>query len=282
MLDATTRALVDLALAEDLGPGDLTSRLLPTDRRGEAVLIAKSALVFSGAEVLRAVFERVDPTIAVEQRAPDGAELAPGEVAARVEGPVRRLLEAERTALNFVQRLSGVATLTHAAVRKLHGTSTRVVDTRKTTPGFRVLEKAAVRHGGGTNHRFGLFDGVLIKDNHVDAAGGIGAAIEAARRAAHHLVKIECEVRTLEELDQALESGADVVLLDNMDAAAMTEAVRRNRTCAKPALLEASGNVTLDRLPEIAATGVDLVSMGALTHSAPAADLSLKFVGDGG
>lgn len=277
-LDATTRALIDLALAEDLGPGDLTSALLPADLAGEAVLVAKSMLVFSGAEVFAEVFRRVDPSIEVEMRAADGDELGQGDVVARVRGPVRRLLEAERTALNFVQRLSGVATLTRSAVRQLGDSATRVVDTRKTTPGFRVLEKAAVRHGGGTNHRFGLFDGILIKDNHIDAAGGVAEAVAAARASAHHLVKIECEVRTLDELATALEAGADVVLLDNMDDATMAEAVRRNAACARPAVLEASGNVTVERLKAIGETGVDLVSMGALTHSAPAADLSLKFV----
>jgi nicotinate-nucleotide pyrophosphorylase (carboxylating) len=276
-VDATTRALVDLALAEDLGPGDLTSALVPEGRAGQAELRAKEALVLSGTEVFTEVFRRVDPAAQVRFHRGDGDALAAGEVAATVEGPVRALLQAERTALNFAQRLSGVATLARAAARAVEGTGARVVDTRKTTPGFRVLEKAAVAHGGATNLRFGLFDGVLVKDNHVDAMGGIAPALAAARAVAHHLVKIECEVRTLSELDAALAAGADVLLLDNMDLETMREAARRTRAAPRPALLEASGNVTLERLPDIAATGVDLISMGALTHSAPAADLSLKY-----
>lgn len=277
MMNPTTQALVDLALAEDLGPGDITSALIPPDRTGRAVLLAKSPLVFSGSEVFRAVFHRVDPATEVDFKVTDGTLVDPGTTVAELQGRARRMLEAERTALNFVQRLSGVATLARAASEAVSGTGARIVDTRKTTPGFRVLEKAAVAHGGATNHRFGLFDGVLIKDNHVDAMGGISSAIASAREVAHHLLRIECEVRSLEELDEALEAGADVVLLDNMDNETMAEAVQKNRAGPRPALLEASGNVTLERLPSIAATGVDLISMGALTHSAKAADLSLKY-----
>ena len=276
-VDATTRALIELALAEDLGPGDLTSALLPADLKGTAVLVAKSPLVLSGREVFEAVFSAVDAETEVRFFAEDGDALSPKAEVAEVSGRVRSLLEAERTALNFVQRLSGVATFAREASSALAGTATRVVDTRKTTPGFRVLEKAAVRHGGASNHRFGLFDGVLIKDNHVDAIGGIGAAIEAVRKTAHHLVRVECEVRTLEELREALDSRAEVILLDNMDDATLTEAVAINRGHARPAILEASGNVTVERLPRIGATGVDFVSMGALTHSAPSADLSLLY-----
>lgn len=273
----STSALVELALAEDIGPGDLTSALIPSDHRGRAVLLAKTPLVFSGTEVFETVFGKVDPLVQVHFHHGDGARLEPGTEVAEVTGPTRSLLIGERTALNFVQRLSGVATLARAAADAVSGTSARVVDTRKTTPGFRVLEKAAVAHGGAANHRFGLFDGVLIKDNHVDAMGGIGPAVAAARRVAHHLVKIEVEVRNLTEFEAALQAGADVVLLDNMDDATLRSAVKKNRASARPALLEASGGVTLERLPELAATGVDLISMGALTHSAPAADLSLKY-----
>ena len=274
-MDSTTRALIDLALAEDIGPGDLTSQLVPVDRSAEAHLVAKSPLVLSGTEVFGAVMARHDAKIEVVFEAEDGSELEAGFKAATVRGSARRILEAERTALNFIQRLSGVATVTRAAVRALSGTETQIVDTRKTTPGLRALQKAAVLHGGGRNHRFGLFDGVLIKDNHIDAMGGIGPAIAEARRTAHHLVRIECEVRTLEELDEALTAGADVILLDNMSEGDMKTAVERNRSRGRPARLEASGNVTVERLPRIAATGVDFISMGALTHSAPAADLSL-------
>lgn len=270
-------ALVDLALAEDIGPGDLTSALIPAEHRGRAVLLAKTPLVFSGSEVFSLVFAKVDPTVQVTFRFKDGAELEPGTEVALVEGPVRSLLIGERTALNFVQRLSGVATMARTAAQAVAGTRTKVVDTRKTTPGFRGLEKAAVVHGGASNHRFGLFDGILIKDNHVDAMGSIAAAVKAARGVAHHLVKIEVEVRSLEELDHALAAGADVVLLDNMDDETIRKAVARNQAFDRPALLEASGNVTVARLPSLAATGIDYVSMGALTHSAPSADLSLKY-----
>ena len=274
-MDAITRALVDLALQEDLGTGDVTSALLPPTLRGAAQLVAKGPLVVSGLEVFAHVFARISPAIRVAPQVEEGAAVEKGAVVAAVEGPMARILEGERTALNFVQRLSGVASLTRRCVEALGDTKTRLVDTRKTTPGFRVLEKAAVRHGGGSNHRFGLFDGVLVKDNHVDAQGGIRPALEAARRVAHHLVKIECEVRSLAELDEALDAGADVVLLDNMDDDTIRAAVARARAHPRPVLLEASGNVSLERLPTLGALGVDLVSMGALTHSAPAADLSL-------
>lgn len=273
----STSALVDLALAEDVGPGDLTSALIPADHHGRAVLLAKTPLVLSGTDVFRLVFERVDPNVQVNFHHEDGAGLEPGTEVAEVVGSTRSLLVGERTALNFVQRLSGVATMARAAAQAVAETGARVVDTRKTTPGFRVLEKAAVAHGGATNHRFGLFDGVLIKDNHVDAMGSITAAVAAARRTAHHLVKVEVEVRDLAELDEALAARADVVLLDNMDDAMLRAAVEKNRAASHPAVLEASGGVTLERLPHLAATGVDLISMGALTHSAPSADLSLKY-----
>jgi len=205
---------------------------------------------------------------------PEGTRLPPKTVLGRVSGSARSLLTGERTSLNILQRLTGVATFTRRAVDAVAGTRAKIVDTRKTTPGLRALEKAAVRAGGGVNHRFGLFDGVLIKDNHLAALSGVRPAIEAARRAAHHLLQIECEVATLEQLDEALAAGAPVILLDNMTTPMMAEAVRRTQGRA---VLEASGNMTLARLPEVAATGVDLISMGALTHSAPATDISLEW-----
>lgn len=276
-MDAITRKLVELALAEDIGPGDVTAELIPKEQGGRAVLLAKEPMVISGSRVFTEVFKQVDPVVSVVFHEDDGAEVTPGTEVAEVRGAVRSLLQGERTALNFMQRLSGVATMAKVATKALDGTLTQVVDTRKTTPGFRVLEKAAVAHGGAKNHRFGLFDGVLIKDNHVDAMGGVGPAITAARKTVHHLLKIECEVRTLEEFDEALAAGVDVLLLDNMDDKTMTEAVSRNKKSSRPALLEASGGVTLARLPSIAQTGVDFVSMGALTHSSSAVDLSLKY-----
>lgn len=277
MLNPTTRALIDLALAEDLGPGDVTSALIPEHQEGRAVLLAKSPLVLSGTEVFSAVFAQVDPGVQVHFHKQDGDRVDPGTEVAELRGRDRSLLIGERTALNFIQRLAGIATFARAAAEAVQSTSARVVDTRKTTPGWRVLEKEAVAHGGAFNHRFGLFDGVLIKDNHVDAMGGIQAAVEAARARAHHLLRIECEVRSLDELAEALSAQVDVVLLDNMDPATLTQAVEQNRAAERPALLEASGGVTISRLPAIAATGVEYISMGALTHSAPAADLSLKY-----
>ncbi|MCC7381750.1 MAG: carboxylating nicotinate-nucleotide diphosphorylase [Deltaproteobacteria bacterium] len=273
-MDATTRELIALALREDIGPGDVTSQLLPADLEGRAQIVAKSDLVIAGSAAFIETYRQVDPRVVVRFDRLDGEHVAARTVIGRVLGPARALLTGERTALNLLQRLSGVATVTRRAVDLVAGTRAQIVDTRKTTPGLRALEKAAVRAGGGHNHRFGLFDGILIKDNHVAALGGVRIAIEAARREAHHLLRVECEVTDLEELEQALAAGADVVLLDNMSSDEMREAVERNKGRA---LLEASGNMTLARLPEVAATGVDLISMGAITHSAPAADLSLEW-----
>lgn len=273
-MDAVTRRAIALALEEDFGPGDVTSALVPADATGAAYVVAKSDLVLAGQEAFTEVFRQVDPTSTVEFSVADGTLVTPKTRVGRVEGSSRSLLMAERTALNLLQRLCGIATMAHTASQAVAGTKARVVDTRKTTPAWRALEKAAVRAGGASNHRFGLFDGILIKDNHIAAVGGVTQAIEAARKSAHHLVKIECEVTNLDELDEALAAGADVVLLDNMDNDTMRTAVERT---AGRAVLEASGNVTIERLPSIAATGVDLISMGALTHSAKASDLSLEW-----
>lgn len=274
MIDAVTRRLVELALAEDLGPGDVTARLLPADLRGRAVILAKSPLVFSGGEVFIEVFRQLDPSVAVTITAKEGDAIEEGKIAGEVVGPARSILTGERTALNFLQRLCGIATYTKKCVAAVAGTRARIVDTRKTTPGVRAPEKRAVAAGGGSNHRFGLFDGVLIKDNHVAALGGVRQAIEAARKTAHHLLRVECEVTTLAQLDEALAAGADVILLDNMDTSTMFEAVKRTNGRA---ILEASGRMTLERLPEVALTGVDLISMGALTHTVRAADISLEW-----
>ena len=278
-MDATTRALIDIALAEDIGTGDVTSALIPEHDSGNAVLVAKETIVLSGRTVFTEVFLRLDPSVRVQFTAADGELLQPGQEVAEVSGSTRSLLKGERTALNFIQRLSGIATLARTASQAVAHTQAQVLDTRKTTPGFRTLEKAAVRHGGAQNHRFGLFDGVLIKDNHIDAVGGVAAAIEAARKTSPHLLKIECEVRTLDEFEIALSAGADVILLDNMDEATMREAAdrRRQHAAGLHVRLEASGNVTLERLNSIAQTGVDFISMGALTHSARAVDFSLKY-----
>jgi nicotinate-nucleotide pyrophosphorylase (carboxylating) len=272
---AAIQALIELALAEDLGTGDLTSEaLFPPTRRGAARLVAREPLVVSGLWLAEAVFRRLDEGCRMRTRVDEGERVRTGAVLADVRGPVRALLSGERTALNFVRHLCGVASLTRRYVRVLAGTGCTLLDTRKTTPGLRVLEKAAVRAGGGHNHRMGLFDGVMIKDNHIAAAGSIARAVAAARRRVPPTVRIEVECESLAQVAQAVRAGADIVMLDNMPPARLAEAVRR---VAGRARTEASGRVTLERLAEIARAGVDFVSVGALTHSAPAADIALDF-----
>ncbi|WP_338865580.1 carboxylating nicotinate-nucleotide diphosphorylase [Myxococcus stipitatus] len=268
--------LIDLALDEDLGAaGDVTSQaLIPPDAEGSAELVAKEQLVLAGLDAFIRVFHKVDPDVEVELLRQDGQEVKPKVVAARCHGRLRSLLAAERTALNLVQRAAGIATLAQQAMTSVRGSKMQVLDTRKTPPGMRVLAKDAVRMGGATNHRFGLFDGVLIKDNHIAAVGGsISEALRRAKANGPRLCKIEIEVTNLKQLAEALESGADVVMLDNMDDAQIREAVKLT---AGRVPLEVSGGVTLDRLPRLAKMGVDFVSMGALTHSARAMDLSLE------
>ncbi len=271
--------IVDLALREDIGTGDVTTlATIPSDRQASGTIHAKEAGVISGIEVARFVFARVDNAIDFEALVEDGDVVARGADLARISGPARSLLLAERTALNLMQRLSGVATLTAQYVAATSGTGTSIVDTRKTTPGLRMLEKRAVHHGGARNHRFGLADGILIKDNHLAAIGGndrITRAIAAARDHAPHTLRVEIEVDTLIQFDEALHAGADIILLDNMDTDTMQEAVRRRNAGHSTTILEASGGITLERIPEIAAVGVDLISVGALTHSAKALDISL-------
>jgi nicotinate-nucleotide pyrophosphorylase (carboxylating) len=268
--------LIDLALEEDLGRGDVTSAaVLAPGARAEADLVAREPLVVAGLEVAAAVFRRVDPALAVTLAVADGHPAAAGSTLASVSGPAASLLAAERTALNFLQRLCGVATATRAFVDAAAGSGLRVTDTRKTTPGFRLLEKQAVRAGGGANHRFDLGSGVLIKDNHLAVAGSVREAIRRARLAAPHGLRVEVEVDTLTQLDEALDAGADIVLLDNFTLPQIEEGVRRVRARTPRPLVEVSGGVTLARLPELARTGVDLVSVGALTHSARAVDIGL-------
>ncbi|HCF58235.1 MAG TPA: carboxylating nicotinate-nucleotide diphosphorylase [Myxococcales bacterium] len=269
--------LIALALEEDFGSaGDVTSdALVPAEASGSGEFIAKEPLVLAGLEVVRRTFGAVDPRLEVFFDHEEGARVAPRRRVGTVRGPLRGILGGERTALNFLQRLSGVATNAARAVEALQGSQLRILDTRKTTPGWRTLEKMAVRAGGAKNHRFGLFDGILIKDNHIAAVGSISEAIRRARAQAHHLLKIECEVVDLPGLEEALAAGADAVLLDNMDTPTMKKAVE---LVAGRALTEASGGITLARLPEIAEAGVDFVSMGALTHSARAMDISLEIL----
>ncbi len=272
------RALVRAALEEDVGRGDWTTQwTVPCDRRSRAVIVAKEELVLAGTDCVVEVFGSIDPELRVEVLVADGAAARPGDVLVRLEGITWSILTGERTALNFVAHLSGIATHTRRFVEAVEGTGARVVDTRKTTPGWRLLEKAAVRAGGGTNHRIGLYDMVLIKDNHADAVGGVAAAVAEVRDWNDLGLEIEVEVRTLEELDAVLPLAVDRILLDNMDTATMREAVQRVHALgpSRP-LVEASGNVTLRTVRAVAQTGVDLVSVGALTHSAPAADLSLR------
>jgi len=271
--------LVGLALAEDIGPGDFTSEwTVPVDATGEASIVAKEGVVVAGIEPAMRVFAAVDDRIEGEVVAPDGTLVGGGETILRLHGPLRGILTAERTALNFLGRLSGIAGLTFAFVQKVKGTSARVVDTRKTTPGFRQLEKAAVRAGGGENHRLGLHDMIMIKDNHIAAAGGVVEAIDRVRDRNDLSLRVEVEVRTLSELAEALTRSVDRVLLDNMDVATLRAAVERvhAESAESRPELEASGNVRLDTVREIAETGVDLISVGALTHSASVADLSLR------
>jgi nicotinate-nucleotide pyrophosphorylase (carboxylating) len=268
--------LIDLALDEDLGAaGDVTTlALVPAEARGTAVLLAKEPRVVAGLDAFVRTFARVDSAVKVTLERVDGDSVKAKQVVARLVGPLRALLVGERTALNIVQRTSGIATLARQASEAVKGSKLVVLDTRKTSPGMRGVSKAAVRAGGAQNHRFGLSDGVLIKDNHLAAVGGsIREALRRARAQVPRLVKIEIEVTTLEQLDEAVKEGADIVLLDNMSDELIRQAVQRAKGRCE---LEVSGGITLERLPRLAKLGVDFVSMGALTHSARAMDLSLE------
>lgn len=272
--------LIRHALEEDGAEADITTlSTVPAEQVAQASIIARQAGVIAGLAIAAATFRELDPQVTVELLLEDGATVQAGQVVAHVRGPARALLSAERVALNFLGHLSGIATVTAQCTRALEGTKARILDTRKTTPGLRSLEKEAVRLGGGQNHRFNLSDGVLIKDNHIKAAGGIPLAIAAARRMAPHLLKIEVECETLAEVQQALDAGADVVLLDNMPVEVMYGAVELVLGNAPGVLIEASGNIGTNatKLAAVAATGVDFISLGALTHSAPNFDVSLEF-----
>ena len=270
-------ALITAALAEDVGQGDFTTLwTVPAERRAEARIVAKASGVVAGAAVAVEVFRRVDPSLEVRVAAADGTAVEPGDLAMTIRGSARSILTAERTALNFMQRLSGVATVTRRYVQAVAGTGARVIDTRKTTPGMRLLEKAAVVAGGGTNHRVGLHDMVMIKDNHIAAAGGITAAVEAVRRQNDRGLRVEVETTGLEEVAEALAAGADRIMFDNMDPEQMRAAVALVRAADPRPETEASGGITLETIRGYAETGVDFISVGALTHSAPSLDLSLQ------
>jgi len=268
--------LVRMALLEDLGrAGDLTTdAIVPADRRATALLVARQPGVVAGLDLARLAFQLIDPAIEVAIKHNDGAVLAAGDMIASVTGPARGILTAERVALNFLCRLSGIATATASVVAAVRNYRTNIVCTRKTTPGLRAIEKYAVRVGGGSNHRFGLDDAVLIKDNHVAIAGGVTEALRRAKSGVGHLVKIELEVDTLDQLREALDHGVDAVLLDNMDPATLARAVAM---VAGRAVTEASGRITPATAPQVAAAGVDLISIGWLTHSVSVLDIGLDF-----
>jgi nicotinate-nucleotide pyrophosphorylase (carboxylating) len=279
-LEASTAALVAAALAEDVGPGDVTTDCtVPPDHRCGAVIVAKETMVVAGVAPVLAVFAAVDAGLHVTAEVGDGDRVDPGSVLFRLEGRTRAVLAGERVALNFLGRLSGVATQTRRYVDAVDGTGAKVIDTRKTTPGWRLLEKAAVVSGGGVNHRVGLYDMVLVKDNHADAAGGVAVAAARALEANDRGIPVEVEVRTLEELGEVLPLGVDRILLDNMDTDTIRAAVAAARKLgAAGPELEASGGITLSTVRLVAETGVDFISVGALTHSAPSVDVSLRVV----
>lgn len=265
--------LVRRALLEDIGPGDITTEAtIPADRSCTAVIMAKEEGVLCGQQVAEATFRALDPHLTYEVLLPEGSEVTPGQAVARITGSARSVLMAERVALNFLQRMSGIATTTRNLSDSIKYYHARLVDTRKTTPGLRMIEKYAVRVGGGLNHRYGLHDAVLIKDNHIAVAGGVREAVVAARKATSHTSRVEVEVESLEQLQEALDAGADIILLDNMDTETMKKAVEM---VAGKAITEASGGITAANLVEVAKTGVDIISMGALTHTIKALDLSL-------
>ena len=267
-------ALIGLALREDIGDGDITTTsIIRSPVKVTARLIAQHRLVLAGLDIVQRVFEKLDPEVKVCKNREDGEAVGQGEVLLEIEGAVAALLAGERIALNFIQRLSGIATLTESCVARVRSYPVKICDTRKTTPGWRALEKYAVKMGGGTNHRIGLFDAVLIKDNHIKAAGSIAEAVRRVKGKLPAGFPIEVETRTLEEVREALSSGVNTIMLDNMSTPMMREAVA---LIDKRALIEASGNARLETVEGIAATGVDFISVGALTHSAPAADMSLK------
>lgn len=270
----SVKHLIDIALREDIGTGDITTdNLVPSQIEGHGVILAKEPLVIAGLDISRQVFECLDPQIRFRPRYTDGDSIKAGAVVLEVEGKLRALLTGERTALNFLQRLSGIATYVRSYVERLGNKNVRLVDTRKTTPGWRVLEKYAVRVGGAYNHRMGLFDGVLIKDNHIAACGGIRNAVTRIRDIVSHLVKIEVEVSDLPGVKEAIDAGADVIMLDNMDINQIKEAVA---VIDKKVIVEVSGGITASNLLHLANVGVDIISIGALTHSATCVDLSMQ------
>jgi nicotinate-nucleotide pyrophosphorylase (carboxylating) len=264
------------ALTEDVGSGDLTAALIPADRMGRASVITREPAIVCGIPYVDASFRQVDAAVRIEWHIAEGGSAGASELLFTIEGPARALLTAERTALNFLQLLCATATAAHAHALLLEGTNCRLLDTRKTIPGLRTAQKYAVRVGGGHNHRMGLFDGILIKENHIMAAGSIANAVASARRAGAN-VPVQVEVENLSELQQAIAAGADIAMLDEFPLEAMREAVAVNRASPKPLKLEASGGISLATLREIAETGVDFISVGSITKHVRAVDLSMRF-----
>ncbi|QTA83680.1 putative nicotinate-nucleotide pyrophosphorylase [Desulfonema limicola] len=268
--------LIKTAMEEDIGSGDITTdNIIAPDMTGSGEIIAKESLVIAGLDIARLVFEELDPGIIFSPEFADGNQVEKGMKVLSVKGKLRALLKGERIALNFLQRISGIATNVRSYVNALKGSPVRLVDTRKTAPGWRILEKYAVRKGGAYNHRMGLYDGVLIKDNHIAVSGSIANAVEMVRKNISHFIKIEVEAADMEQVQQALDAGADIIMLDNMDIPQVTAAVK---LINKRAVVEVSGNVTIERLSELAQTGVDIISSGALTHSARSVDLSMRII----
>jgi len=276
LIKQSTKRLIDRAISEDLDLGDITSDILILDKEIScATIVVKQSCVLAGQSIAKLVFTRLDPQVIYETQVSDGSEVKSGACISRIKGSTRSILAGERIALNFLQRMSGIATITKIAVSKIQSTSCVVVDTRKTIPGWRLLDKFAVKMGGGQNHRICLGDGILIKDNHIQAVGGVRKAVELAKRHRRHLLKIQIEVTNSQEAIEAVNAGAEVLLLDNMKPPQLRKTVEKVLALRRDVTMEASGNINLDNLLEYAQTGVHLISMGYLTHSVPAADLSL-------
>ncbi|MFH2066811.1 MAG: carboxylating nicotinate-nucleotide diphosphorylase [Pseudomonadota bacterium] len=268
--------IIEMAIREDIGPGDITTdNLIPDENQGKGIILAKESLILAGLRVAQQVFSYLDPEIRFDSPYQDGDEISAGTTIMEISGSLKTLLKGERTALNFLQHLSGIATHVRSYITLIKDLPVRLVDTRKTTPGLRTLEKYAVRMGGASNHRMGLYDGVLIKDNHIAACGGIGLAVHTLRGIISHLVKIEVEVSDMVQVQEALAAKADVIMLDNMTVPQIREAVSRING---KAIVEVSGMVTKKDLRELAGTGVDIISAGALTHSAPSVDISMRIL----
>lgn len=272
----SAEVLFDLAYAEDIGDGDITTNnLVPPNENKTAILIAKEEGIVAGLPVAEMVFRKFDPNIVWNEKKPDGSKVFPGDILVEFIGTYRALLTGERKALNFLQRLSGIATYANRCMQELDGRDVEILDTRKTLPGYRHLDKYAVRMGGASNHRFGLYDMVMIKNNHIQVAGGIKAAVEAIRKKIPKSIKIEVETSTLDQVQQAIDAKVDIIMLDNMSSSMMIEAVALINKRAK---IEASGNMTLKRIRKVASTGVDYISIGALTHSVKALDISQRII----